>query len=206
LSLVLYRSPFAAIKNALKQENLNPEIEEKLLNLQRYQERQMKGGNVSYNEGNSSTFSTSPCNSPYPHSDGSITPPPVKSRKRVKDEEDDEWVLDTPRRKYPRSNAATSTPIVEKKVENFVKKRTISHTDHTSSDTVVNEGGPVLVKSLGMSGVEALKRSVEKKKQQTLQQQQLRQNKMQVSNSECNSIRSLVTSTFSLSSGSIKPP
>lgn len=31
-----------AIKNALKQENLNPEIEEKLLNLQRYQERQMK--------------------------------------------------------------------------------------------------------------------------------------------------------------------
>lgn len=31
-----------AIKNALKQENLNPEIEEKLLQLQRYQERQMK--------------------------------------------------------------------------------------------------------------------------------------------------------------------
>ncbi|KAJ9577901.1 hypothetical protein L9F63_025239, partial [Diploptera punctata] len=30
------------IKNALKQENLNPEIEEKLLQLQRYQERQMK--------------------------------------------------------------------------------------------------------------------------------------------------------------------
>ncbi|KAK7791905.1 hypothetical protein R5R35_005426 [Gryllus longicercus] len=34
--------PSAAIKNALKQENLNPEIEEKLLQLQRYQERQMK--------------------------------------------------------------------------------------------------------------------------------------------------------------------
>lgn len=32
------------IKNALKQENLNPEIEEKLLQLQRYQEKQMKGG------------------------------------------------------------------------------------------------------------------------------------------------------------------
>ncbi|PNF38728.1 hypothetical protein B7P43_G14361 [Cryptotermes secundus] len=30
------------IKNALKQENLNPEIEEKLLQLQRYQEKQMK--------------------------------------------------------------------------------------------------------------------------------------------------------------------
>jgi nucleosome-remodeling factor subunit BPTF len=32
----------SAIKNALKQENLNPEIEEKLLQLQRYQEKQMK--------------------------------------------------------------------------------------------------------------------------------------------------------------------
>ncbi|XP_051172895.1 nucleosome-remodeling factor subunit NURF301-like isoform X2 [Leptopilina boulardi] len=31
------------IKSALKQENLNPEIEEKLLQLQRYQEKQMKG-------------------------------------------------------------------------------------------------------------------------------------------------------------------
>lgn len=31
-----------AIKNALKQENLNPEIEEKLIQLQRYQEKQMK--------------------------------------------------------------------------------------------------------------------------------------------------------------------
>lgn len=34
---------FPAIKNALKQENLNPEIEEKLLQLQRYQqEKQVK--------------------------------------------------------------------------------------------------------------------------------------------------------------------
>lgn len=33
-----------AIKNALRQQNLNPEIEEKLLNLQRYQEQQAKDG------------------------------------------------------------------------------------------------------------------------------------------------------------------
>jgi hypothetical protein len=32
----------SAIKNALRQENLNPEIEEKLLQLQRYQEKQIK--------------------------------------------------------------------------------------------------------------------------------------------------------------------
>ena len=36
-----------AIKSALKQENLNPEIEEKLLQLQRYQEKQMKGSDNS---------------------------------------------------------------------------------------------------------------------------------------------------------------
>ncbi|XP_033215194.1 nucleosome-remodeling factor subunit NURF301 isoform X2 [Belonocnema kinseyi] len=35
------------IKSALKQENLNPEIEEKLLQLQRYQEKQMKGSDNS---------------------------------------------------------------------------------------------------------------------------------------------------------------
>lgn len=34
----------SAIKTALKQENLNPEIEEKLLQLQRYQEKQIKQG------------------------------------------------------------------------------------------------------------------------------------------------------------------
>lgn len=32
-----------AIQNALRQGNLNPEIEEKLLNLQRCHEKQMKG-------------------------------------------------------------------------------------------------------------------------------------------------------------------
>lgn len=36
--------PPPAIKNALRQQNLNPDIEEKLLNLQRYQEQQLKDG------------------------------------------------------------------------------------------------------------------------------------------------------------------
>lgn len=50
-----------AIKNALKQENLNPEIEEKLLQLQRYQEKQMKGGvenSVSSNQTHNSPATT----------------------------------------------------------------------------------------------------------------------------------------------------
>ncbi|XP_043274049.1 nucleosome-remodeling factor subunit NURF301 isoform X2 [Venturia canescens] len=54
------------IKNALKQENLNPEIEEKLLQLQRYQEKQMKGGtegSLTSNQNHSvmtTTMSTTP--------------------------------------------------------------------------------------------------------------------------------------------------
>lgn len=42
LSTLWFLSYFSAIKNALKQEGLNPEVEEKLIKLQRYQERQMK--------------------------------------------------------------------------------------------------------------------------------------------------------------------
>ena len=138
----------------------------------------MKGGS---NEGNSSTFSNSASNSPYPHSDRSMSPPPVKSRKRTKEEEDDEWVLDTPRRKYPRNNvAATSTPIVERKVENFIKKRTISHTDQNSSDNAMSDVTPVVVKGIGLSVQEIQKRGNEKKKQHTVQQHQIRQNRLQV--------------------------
>jgi nucleosome-remodeling factor subunit BPTF len=42
LKIELTFCSISAIKNALKEENLNPEIEEKLLELQRYQEQQMK--------------------------------------------------------------------------------------------------------------------------------------------------------------------
>lgn len=103
---------FPAIKNALKQENLNPEIEEKLLNLQRYQEKQ----NILHK--------THP--SPLPNARNSLinhhsTPaganasaassvqsparPPGSTAKRrpavARHLDDDDWVLDTPRRKPP---------------------------------------------------------------------------------------------------------
>lgn len=61
---------FLAIKNALKQENLNPEIEEKLLQLQRYQEKQMKGSV----ENSVATNQT--------HTTPTVTAPRVPSRKR----------------------------------------------------------------------------------------------------------------------------
>ncbi|XP_020295522.1 nucleosome-remodeling factor subunit NURF301 isoform X2 [Pseudomyrmex gracilis] len=59
------------IKNALKQENLNPEIEEKLLQLQRYQEKQMKGGVENSVAGNQSH-----------HNSPAVTTPRPPSRKR----------------------------------------------------------------------------------------------------------------------------
>lgn len=92
--------PPVAIKNALKQENLNPEIEEKLLQLQRYQERQMKH--------------EPDCPSPVPKP---VTAPaivatpnryPAASRKRPastsKNDDDADWVMDQPKRSRPTKN------------------------------------------------------------------------------------------------------
>lgn len=71
--LTIFVVHVAAIKNALKQENLNPEIEEKLLQLQRYQEKQMKGGV------DSSVASNQNHGTP---TGGSTTTPRAPSRKR----------------------------------------------------------------------------------------------------------------------------
>lgn len=81
-----------AIKNALKQENLNPEIEEKLLNLQSRHERQMKG--------NQRPTSEALLNNHHEYSS------PMRSRKHTtnRTDEDDEWILDQPKRRPPRSH------------------------------------------------------------------------------------------------------
>ncbi|XP_050310711.1 nucleosome-remodeling factor subunit NURF301 isoform X3 [Anthonomus grandis grandis] len=94
------------IKTALKQENLNPEIEEKLLQLQRYQEKQMK-----QEPGESS------CPSPTPKI---ASPPgisvasnvsktyPVNSRKRppsTSKNDDADWVIDQPKRSRPNKSS-----------------------------------------------------------------------------------------------------
>ncbi|XP_072944153.1 nucleosome-remodeling factor subunit NURF301 [Epargyreus clarus] len=85
------------IKSALKQENLNPEIEEKLLQLQRYQEKQMK---------------------PEAHVEKEVrvVPVPVRSpspppRRRAvsRHDDDDEWVDSSPR-KRSRNNRPPSPP------------------------------------------------------------------------------------------------
>lgn len=86
----------AAIKSALKQENLNPEIEEKLLQLQRYQEKQMK--------------QEPDLPSPVPKVNPTVVPNsrfPVVSRKRppsASKNDDSDWVMDTPKRSRPNRN------------------------------------------------------------------------------------------------------
>ncbi|XP_046404076.1 nucleosome-remodeling factor subunit NURF301 isoform X3 [Ischnura elegans] len=71
------------IKSALKQENLNPEIEEKLIQLQRYQERQMKQDKIR------------PSGPPTPAVSSTTAPPlprrPARKRPQVtKDDDDDD--------------------------------------------------------------------------------------------------------------------
>ncbi|XP_011646534.1 nucleosome-remodeling factor subunit NURF301 isoform X3 [Pogonomyrmex barbatus] len=98
------------IKNALKQENLNPEIEEKLLQLQRYQEKQMKGGienSVASNQTHNSPAATTPRppsrKRPAPSSNiptvtVATTPTNIQSSGGSDDKDDKDWV-ETPRKR-----------------------------------------------------------------------------------------------------------
>lgn len=98
----------------MKQENLNPEIEEKLLQLQRYQEKQMKGG-VENSASNNQT-----------HTTPTITTPRVPSRKRpapsniptttsstnvqsITNDKDTDWA-ETPRKKPALKQESRETP------------------------------------------------------------------------------------------------
>lgn len=79
------------IKSALKQENLNPEIEEKLLQLQRYQEKQMK------HEPELPHFTTQ-----NQINNMSRTYPSNRKRPPSCSKNDDmDWVLETPKRNRP---------------------------------------------------------------------------------------------------------
>ncbi|XP_064211218.1 nucleosome-remodeling factor subunit NURF301 isoform X5 [Tribolium castaneum] len=85
------------IKTALKQENLNPEIEEKLLQLQRYQEKQMK------QEPDIPT-PVAKVNTPLPVSNTRFN----VSRKRTPSasrNDDSDWVMETPKRSRPNRNS-----------------------------------------------------------------------------------------------------
>ncbi|CAH2086513.1 unnamed protein product [Euphydryas editha] len=86
------------IKSALKQENLNPEIEEKLLQLQRYQEKQMKPETPAEREVREVRVAVA--RSPSP-------PPPRRRGLSRHDDDDDEWLESSPRK---RSRARPPSP------------------------------------------------------------------------------------------------
>ncbi|XP_055603868.1 nucleosome-remodeling factor subunit NURF301-like, partial [Uranotaenia lowii] len=129
------------IKNALKQQNLNPEIEEKLLNLQRYQEKQMKTDDRS-TAAIALQHNYSQISSPREHHNT-----PVKSKKRPYkgEDDDDEWFMETPKRR-PAKSGSSSVSSVERKFPtssagfgdgpSAVKKRTISQNETSTSAAV----------------------------------------------------------------------
>ncbi|XP_022917774.2 nucleosome-remodeling factor subunit NURF301 isoform X2 [Onthophagus taurus] len=83
------------IKTALKQENLNPEIEEKLLQLQRYQEKQMK------------QEPEVPVHSTRIAIQNTFNRGNLNSRKRppsASKNDDEDWVMETPKRSRPNRN------------------------------------------------------------------------------------------------------
>lgn len=91
----MFSSPQIAIKNALKQENLNPEIEEKLLNLQRFQEKKMKTDHP-------------PTSTSLAHNHHEYTSPmkSTSARKRPSSRtQDGDWIVETPKRRPAKANS-----------------------------------------------------------------------------------------------------
>ncbi|CAK9823195.1 Nucleosome-remodeling factor subunit NURF301 [Anthophora retusa] len=106
------------IKNALKQENLNPEIEEKLLQLQRYQEKQMKGGvenSVTSNQAHTTPTITTPRvpSRKRPAPSNIPTTPSSTSVQATTNDKDSEWA-ETPRKKPALKQESRETPKVQK--------------------------------------------------------------------------------------------
>lgn len=154
----------SAIKNALKQENLNPEIEEKLLTLQRYQERQKNKSDPSISS-NQSTIVSSQQTLQVSTAAVAAATTPIKSgssRKRPpsrSQDDDDDWILDTPKRRPPRNNnsdrklpLAESTPIV---------KMPVLDLEIENSEPIDEPVSPVNYRKLA-----AIKRESDKKKSQ----------------------------------------
>lgn len=129
----------------MRQGNLNPEIEEKLLNLQRYQEKQAKGEPFEPTSF-SSAYSTRGVNrTPRTYesgdeseesdedddlSDEPSAPPPNKSRRRGNlDDDDDEWVLDTPRKYVKKADREKNTPKSTSEVKKPESKIIVKTTD-----------------------------------------------------------------------------
>lgn len=142
----------------MKQENLNPEIEEKLLNLQRFQEKQMKVG-----EPSTSTIATPSSSASYITNVNNITNTvPVKtvSKKRPasRGDDDEEWVMDTPRKRPSRTTE--KKPLVTVNT-NFTK---VPHTSFPQEEKKKEIITTVVPPSVGKKST-PVKKEVDKKKQ-----------------------------------------
>lgn len=124
---------FSAIQNALRQGNLNPEIEEKLLNLQRCHEKQMKATSIvlanNHHEYASHTRSLSYRKHP--------------STRQM--DEDEEWIMETPKRKPPRTFAEKKITQNLSVSENDVNRIIRSVAEEASDSQVIKS--PVMTES-----------------------------------------------------------
>lgn len=103
-SPVDFFNTFTAIKTALKQENLNPEIEEKLLQLQRFQEKQMKQEPDSPSPVVRVVSST-------PVASINRFPPAARKRPPSTSKNDDaDWVMEQPKRSRPSKTIEVKKP------------------------------------------------------------------------------------------------
>lgn len=104
----------------MRQDNLNPEIEEKLLNLQRCHEKQMKGVHrpTSVALANNHHEYTSPVK----YSSSARKHPANRPL-----EADDDWIMDTPKRRPPRASSfsekknAQNAAVVENDVNRIIR-------------------------------------------------------------------------------------
>ncbi|CAH1971965.1 unnamed protein product [Acanthoscelides obtectus] len=145
------------IKSALKQENLNPEIEEKLLQLQRYQEKQMKHEpdvmpshsplpSVSASAGGVSRFqpATTVGVAVTSSSSGRKRPPSASSRHN----DDAEWVMEQPKRSRPNRNSESKKfePDVQQEVREKISPRSrVKIKEVTETDKKVNFKTKIMV-------------------------------------------------------------
>lgn len=146
-----YSIDFSAIKSALRAGNLNPEVEEKLLTLQRYQEKQAKGepfetasiptpsstrGTSSSRRPTKKTYDSDFESSEYDdeNSNDSFENSSAKKRGNIQ-EDDDEWVLDTPRKYIKKAE--------REKLEK--KKEVLYVSDITNKSTALESKSPQVV-------------------------------------------------------------
>ncbi|XP_049823872.1 nucleosome-remodeling factor subunit NURF301 isoform X3 [Aethina tumida] len=156
------------IKTALKQENLNPEIEEKLLQLQRYQERQMSrepdhtsapASRVSHQlqSGGGNGLNSGP---------GSASRFGNATRKRT-NSDDSDWVMETPKRSRPSRSSDIRKPIIEHQQQLKEKLaspriRNVIHKKEVEDDRKLNIRPKVMVSLFRQK--EMLKKDILKKR------------------------------------------